>query len=190
MNLAETHYWLNSIFPEELQLIDIGGVHIGVANLGEEALACTADAAALDTGLVAHGSPMEVRSEIFGVAQAPAEVIAEVLSMVVARLAETYEPAQPGRLLEDLLPADPSRSVRHALLTVPYVWGPESPQMREQPGDVHGPGHGDPALGRLTVLLQLVMLTDAERDFLHEAGVSALQEKLAAEDVDLLDWSR
>ena len=44
--------------------------------------------------------------------------------------------------------------------------------------------------GRLTVLLQLVMLTDAEYAYAAEEGAVALQQALGEAGIDLLDWHR
>ncbi|AGF71308.1 suppressor of fused domain protein [Corynebacterium halotolerans] len=87
-------------------------------------------------------------------------------------------PAQPGTMLPGLAERAglAGLGVAHGLLVAPYLWGGDVPQVTEE--------------GRLTVMLQLVMLTGDEHAYAVEHGVAALQGKLGAEQVDLLDWRR
>ena len=88
MNLQETAYWLDGLFPGDLKFSRINGLHIASIDLSSEdtteALACTADFGRVDTGLVSSEEAfedrgvekqVEVRSEIFCVASAEPEVV-------------------------------------------------------------------------------------------------------------------
>ena len=88
MNLQETAYWLDGLFPGDLKFSRINGLHIASIDLSSddttEALACTADFGQVDTGLVSSEEAfedrgvekqVEVRSEIFCVASAEPEVV-------------------------------------------------------------------------------------------------------------------
>ena len=44
--------------------------------------------------------------------------------------------------------------------------------------------------GRLTLVCQLLMLSDAEYAYAVEEGVPALQQAVAEQGIDLLDWQR
>lgn len=197
MNLEEGAYWVNSLFPVDLGFHRVGDFHVGCANLGDaQQLACTADFGRVDTGLGTPGpggAEMEVRSELFTIGRVDEVTAARVVGAAAAflRAAEGRTPAQPGSLIPGLgvlAELDAGYTARHGLLSVPYVWGPEVPQMTEAAGDVHGEDAGDRA--RLTVMLQIILLTDQERDFALTYGIGDLQQELARTGVDLLDWRR
>ena len=103
------------------------------------------------------------------------------VAAAVNAAADTFEkadgllPAQPGVMLPSILDA-PGITVHHGLFIAPYLWGGQTPQFREE--------------GRLTLILQLVMLTDSEYAFGVEEGVGKLQAAVAEQGIDLLDWSR
>ena len=84
-------------------------------------------------------------------------------------------PAQPGIMLPEILSED-SLNVHHGLLIAPYLWGGSTPQLPED--------------GRLTLVCQLLMLTDSEYAYAVEEGVAKLQEAVAEQGVDILDWKR
>lgn len=196
VNLDEAAYWVNSLFPAKLEFHRVDDFHIGCADLGQEQqLACTADFGRVDTGLTTteNGLDFEVRSELFTIGKVTERQAAGVLGAAAGylRSAAGKTPAQPGVLLPSvniLAGLGPEFTVHHGLLSVPYVWGPEVPRLTEQAGDVNGENTG--ARGRLTVMLQLIMLTDAERDYAAAYGIGELQQELARNDVDLLDWRR
>lgn len=197
MNLDEGAYWVNSLFPADLDFHRVGDFHVGCAGLGErQQLACTADFGRIDTGLSTQGPDgqlMDVRSELFTIGRV-AEVEAARMIGAAAnflRNAEGRTPAQPGQLipgLSILAELEEDFTVQHGLLSVPYVWGAEVPQMVEKAGEVHGEGAGE--FPRLTVMLQVIMLTDDERDFALTYGIGDLQQELASSNADLLDWRR
>lgn len=196
MNLDEGAYWINSLFPAELDFHRVGEFHVGCADLGDgQQLACSADFGRIDTGLLttADDSGMEVRSELFTIGRVEEVQAARIVGAAASFLrdAEGRTPARPGETIPNLnLLSDLAEgyTVRHGLLTVPYVWGPEVPQLTEAAGQVHGEGAGQ--RGRLTVMLQLIMLTDAERDYAVTYGIGELQQQLAESGADLLDWRR
>ena len=197
MNLEEGAYWVNSLFPVVLGFRRVDDFHVGCANLGDsQQLACSADFGRVDTGLITQdqgGQTVEVRSELFTIGRVDEIAAARVVGAAAAflRAAKGSIPAQPGSLIPGLgvlAELDEKFTVRHGLLSVPYVWGREVPQMTEAAGDVHGEETGE--AGRLTVMLQIILLTDDERDFALTYGIGDLQQELTRTGVDLLDWQR
>lgn len=200
MNLQETAYWLDGLFPGDLKFSRINGLHIASIDLSSEdtteALACTADFGRVDTGLVSSEEAfedrgvekqVEVRSEIFCVASAEPEVVERAVVAAASFLAESNTiqtgivPAQPGQLLPAVgvfggLAEMPGIEVRHGLLVAPYVWSDGVPRMRED--------------DRITTMLQLVMLTDDEYEYATTYGVDELQEAMVNEGVNILDLCR
>ena len=174
MQRDDTLTWLGQLLPAELS--DDGDGRVLTADLGEgQHLAVTAGFADVDTGLVAVDGGVDVRCELIVVARAPREQLAEVLRAAWRVFADGAgdPPAQPGTLLPQLLEAG---TVAHAVCVPPYLWGGETPRVTEEE--------------RLTVLLQVVMLTDAEYAFAAEEGPAALQQALGEAGIDLLDWQR
>lgn len=196
MNLDESAYWVDSLFPAEMDFHRVDDFHVGCADLGEgQQLACTADFGRVDTGLVTEGdeAPMDVRSELFTIGRVTERQAAGVVGAAAGFLRDGRGtvPAQPGEVIPSLnilANLGDEFTVHHGLLSVPYVWGPDVPQLTEQAGDVRGEDAG--GNGRLTVMLQLIMLTDAEREFAATHGIGELQQKLADSGADLLDWRR
>lgn len=156
------------------------GLHVALADVGTgQRLACTVDFADVDTGLI-DAAGTDVRSELLAVARVSEDEATAVIAAAAQLLADARGiiPAQPGTMLPRLAErAGLTRlGVAHGLLVAPYLWGGDTPQMTEE--------------DRLTVMLQLVMLTGDEHAYAVEHGVAALQEKLGDEQVDLLDWRR
>lgn len=177
MNREEAAFWLGQLIPAELEF----GSDSAVADLGEgQRVALTVGFSDVDTGLVAVDGGDEVRSELITVARAEKEQLADVLAAAARMLAdaEGILPAQPGTMLPGLAEKAGLRdvSVSHGLFVPPYLWGGETPRFTEE--------------GRLTVLLQLVMLTDAEYAYAVEEGPGGLQQALGEAGADLLDWRR
>lgn len=172
MNRDDTIYWIDQLIPGELEV----GEDVVTADLGDgQAVAVTLGFADVDTGLVAVDEGIDVRSELIVVARADAADLTAVLRAAVGKLtaAGGILPAQPGTMLPQLIEVD---SVGHALFVPPYLWGGETPRVTEPE--------------RLTVLLQLVMLTDSEYAYAVEEGPGALQQALGEAGIDLLDWTR
>lgn len=185
MNLDETAAWINQLFPAEMNLREAQddegnpGFHYACFNLGRDFAASTLDFADIDTGLESEG--VDVRCEIFTINRASETTTLKVLDATANQLAraEGAFPAQPGTLLPGIgseanLPSD--ITVKHGVFVVPYVWGEKVPQLKEP--------------DRWTLMLQLVMLTQEEFEHAVTYGVGQLQQDLAAEGIDLLDWSR
>ncbi|WP_165243528.1 suppressor of fused domain protein [Corynebacterium lizhenjunii] len=176
MNGEETAYWLDSVVPAPLEFKDVDGHRLALADVGKgENLVATTRFAEVDTGLQAHdpadGRDKDVRCEIVAVARAGQAEIAQVVIEAAELLADARViPAQPGTLLPMLGPG------RHGVLIAPYLWGGQAPQVKEP--------------DRWTLVVQLVVLSDSEYAYAVEEGVAALQEAVAENDIDLLDWSR
>lgn len=173
MDRDDTLHWISQLIPGELDVDE----DTATADLGEgQMVGVSVGFAEVDTGLVAVEEELPVRSELIVVARAAAEEeVRAVLRAAVDKLsgAGGILPAQPGTMLPQLIQIG---SVGHALFVPPYLWGGDTPRVTE----------GD----RLTVLLQLVMLTDAEYAYAVEEGPGALQQALGEAGIDLLDWHR
>lgn len=124
---------------------------------------------------------MPVRCELLAVARAPQAAVAAAVVGVADKLerAKGVLPAQPGVLLPNIVSALDEASditVSHGMLIAPYLWGGPSPQVQEEK--------------RLTLALQIVMLTDAEYAYAVDEGVAAVQQAVAEQGIDILDWTR
>lgn len=147
----------------------------------EQNLAVTTQFAEVNTGLVKQGTEMAVRCELLAVARAPQAAVAAAIVGVAEKLenAGGVLPAQPGVLLPNIVsPLEDAAdiTVSHAMLIAPYLWGGPSPQVQEEE--------------RLTLALQVVMLTDAEYAYAVDEGVPAVQQAVAEQGIDILDWTR
>lgn len=156
---------------------------MGLASLeGEQSLAVTCGFADVDTGLAHAEQGIDVRCELLTVARTGQPEVAAAVSAAAALLKQAAGllPAQPGLLLPKLFAEDDERfahlSVRHGMLIAPYLWGGQTPQLVEKE--------------RLTLVCQLLMLSDAEYAYAVEEGVPALQQAVAEQGIDLLDWKR
>lgn len=156
---------------------------MGLASLeGKQSLAVTCGFADVDTGLAHAEQGIDVRCELLTVARTGQPEVAAAVSAAAALLTEAAGllPAQPGLLLPKLFAEDDERfahlSVRHGMLIAPYLWGGQTPQLVEKE--------------RLTLVCQLLMLSDAEYAYAVEEGVPALQQAVAEQGIDLLDWKR
>ncbi|MCK7637334.1 suppressor of fused domain protein [Corynebacterium pygosceleis] len=219
MDLRETTYWINDLIPGSLEVKRIGDFHVGAGLLDSgERLATTLDFGRVDTGLITDTNsvtesadevptepadldarPVDVRSEVFAVAAGTHDCLDRVVAATAAFLRDSAGrvPASPGQLLPGVgvlggLVAEPDVTVRHGLLVVPYVWAKGVPRMMEEAGEVgtDDVSSAQPANARLTVLLQLVLLTDDEFSYARTYGVPALQQAMVEQNVDLLDLGR
>lgn len=181
MNIEETLYWVDQFVPGDLALKELGQLHIAVSDLGEgEQLGTTVDFAVVDTGLETQDEAIPVRSELIAVARVGEQKIIDVLAAATTMLIDAAGviPGQPGTMLPNLVDKAglTDVTVAHGLFIAPYLWGGETPRMSEP--------------DRLTVMLQLIMLTDSEYAYAVEEGVGPLQQAIAEEEIDLLDWRR
>ncbi|MDK8450160.1 hypothetical protein [Corynebacterium mastitidis] len=203
MNRSETEYWLDDFMPAKLSVHPAGGVHIGVAEFGKQSIACTTDFARVDTGLQVDGesTPTDVRSELFTVIDGSVIPAVRVLGAAVDVLRKNAAvlPAEPGTMLPDLAHRsgvlmdqfgfDSGITVLHGLLVPPFMWGGPVPQFTEEAGDVHGEGI-TPGAGRLTVMLQLIILTDEERERVMREGMNRFLREVQAERIAVHNWRR
>ncbi|UDL73176.1 suppressor of fused domain protein [Corynebacterium uberis] len=189
--------------PAQLDVFPGGAFHVGVSQFDGQSIACTTDFARIDTGLQVDGAAelTDVRSELFVVAEAdvfPAVMAVGTAADVLRQNAQVI-PAEPGTMLPGLaakagLLTDQygfatDVTVRHGLLVPPFMWGGPVPQFAEAAGDVHGEGV-TPGAGRLTVMLQLILLTDAERAWVLDEGMAPLLAQVEAELLPVHDWRR
>ena len=177
MRREEIAQWLGGIVPAELEFREDSAA----ADLGDDQrMALTVGFSDVDTGLVAVDGGADVRSELIAVARAEKEQLRAVVEAAARMLADAAGllPAQPGAMLPNLAERAGLQdvTVAHGLFVPPYLWGGETPRVTE----------GD----RLTVALQLVMLTDAEYAYAVEEGPGGLQQALGEAGIDLLDWRR
>ncbi|MDK4232828.1 hypothetical protein QPX36_06325 [Corynebacterium accolens] len=171
--------WLSEVIPAPLEFRYVDGRRLGLATLADaQSLALTTTFNDVDTGLRSDAEGLDVRCELVTVARVGQPEVAAAVGAAAAKLEKAggLLPAQPGVLLPSLLDLPGEPTVHHGLLIAPYLWGGQTPQYRED--------------DRLTLVLQLVMLTDAEYAFGVEEGVGKLQEAVAEQGIDLLDWSR
>ena len=221
MNIQETAYWVNRLFPGEAAFHRVENFTVAVfADINPEspgeAVACTVDFGRVNTGLVteADAESVEVRSELLCLARAdvdvPGRAVAAAATMLhdaslAYRDALSSSPtgatdmvpmhAQPGQILPGVgimanLPQE-GYTVTHGILADPRIWGPEIPFVREEAGEVHAdPGDEDSGLARLTLPLQLILLTDEEFAVAAHHGGDVLFRRMAEQQVDLLDLRR
>lgn len=134
----------------------------------------------VDTGLTLESDPsVAVRCEVVGRGSVDKHVLARAV-VEAARMVETLGvPAQPGVLLEGLLDRielPEGVTVRHGLLREPELFAQGTPLYREP--------------GQLTLLLELVCLTDEEFAIASDQSVEACLRRLRRRGTDLGDWRR
>lgn len=169
---------MTQCIPASLKFERVEGRELGLAALdGGQSLAVTTTFGDVDTGLQHAEQGIDVRCELLTVARVgQTEVVAAVCGAAdMLERAGGVLPAQPGVLLPSCLDIAKC-NVHHGLLIVPYLWGGQTPQVPEE--------------GRLTLVCQLLMLTDSEYAYAVEEGVGKFQEAVAEQGIDLLDWSR
>lgn len=175
-------------------------------SLGDEAIACSIDFGRVNTGLITEGGAetVEVRSEILCLARAKVSVPGRAVGAAAAMLldASTSNPtavtpmhAHPGQILPGVgimanLPQE-GYSVLHGILADPRIWGPEIPFVREEAGQVNVEAPDEAGdLARLTLPLQLILLTEEEFAVAVNEGGDVLFQQMAEQEVDLLDLNR
>ncbi|QNE88742.1 suppressor of fused domain protein [Corynebacterium incognita] len=187
MDFKETAYWLDQVVPAPLEFRTVAEWKLGTADLGAagvaagQSLAVTANFGDVDTGLTANDSGLNVRCELLAVARTGEAEVAAAVKAAADKLhvAQGIIPAQPGVFLPDLIDGtelEGQVTVRHGLLISPYLWGGEVPQVVEK--------------RRQTLVLQLLLLTDTEYAYALDEGISAMQDAMAEQEIDLLEWSR
>ena len=170
------------------------GRHAKVADDLRQTLACTADAARYSTGLTSPDG-MDVRAELLAVGLARPGEMGQLVAAATTMLSEegSGRLAQPGTFLPGLgAMVNPAFTTKHGLLVVPYIWPKGVPTVTEHPdlttadGQPVNPTHP----GRMTLIAQIIMLT--EQEFLHGMthGIDSLQTRLAEGKADLRDLRR
>lgn len=204
--------------PEgDAECVQLSGFTIRKIATDGEVVASTVDFSRIDQGLEAPASMnssgvqvgegdtfvADLRVELFTVlagAEQEAEFAAQVLAATAGLIKDSYPwmMAQPGQLLAGvgilaMAGIDETITVKHGLLTVPWVWDAGVPRITEEPGHVFPVTQDDVVtadLGRMTVMLQLVLLTQEEYDYALTYGANGLQEALAAQGADVTDPRR
>ncbi len=175
----------------------------GSAESGDEAVlaetvAMTIDAGRLESGLETEDGS-DLRVELLTVVSGHDDTAADLLAHAASMISQDpgHWPPQPGTLLPDVvqqMDADSERKItaRNGLLVVPYVWDDGVPHVHEvtSGGASRHSKEGDADVefthpGRLTIVAQLVMLTDEEAELAQTAGVAAVQERLVREGVNI-----
>ncbi len=163
-----------------------------------ETVAMTIDAGRLESGLETEDGS-DLRVELLTVVSGHDDTAADLLTHAASMISQDpgHWPPQPGTLLPDVvqqMDADSERKItaRNGLLVVPYVWDDGVPHVHEvtSGGASRHSKEGDTDVefthpGRLTIVAQLVMLTDEEAELAQTAGVAAVQERLVREGVNI-----
>ncbi|MFP7365124.1 hypothetical protein SFC07_04980 [Corynebacterium callunae] len=214
MDTAETAHWVNGLLPGEPEFHQVGAFKVAGYTLGDEAVACSVDFGRVNTGLITEGGAetVEVRSEILCLARASADVPGRAVGAAATMLLDAalalqdamqqgHSPlplpmhAHPGQLLPGVgimanLPQE-GYSVVHGILADPRIWGPEIPYVREEAGQVHVEAPDEAGeLARLTLPLQLILLTEEEFALAASEGGDVLFHRMAEQEVDLLNLNR
>lgn len=165
-----------------------------------ETVAMTIDAGRMETGLETEDGS-DLRVELLTVVSGHDDTAADLLAHAATMISQDpgHWPPQPGTMLPDVvqqMDADAERKItaRNGLLVVPYVWDDGVPHVHEVTSGGAGrhskEGETDVEFthpGRLTIVAQLVMLTDEELELAQTAGVAAVQERLVREGVNIND---
>lgn len=191
MTPQETHAWLTDVLGP-MDLLDVNGMTIGVAPVLPAAV--SVGFGEIDSGLVvdsasdadASESPeaelVDVRCEIICAADG-ATPQQRVMAVAGAwnTLVNAGIPGQPGTALPGLV-NDPELSVHHGLLREPQIFDRGTPLINEPATDE--------APARMTLLLELILLTDDEYDIAAEQGLDVLERRLRRRQTSLGDWGR
>lgn len=166
-----------------------------------ETISCTADAARIDTGLRTDDG-LDLRSEVVMAAIGKPGEVEQLTAAAATMLSEPGNrlTAQPGSYLPGIARrVNPGLPVQHGVLVVPYIWPDGVPHVREVAADdgesVGAHAASEPKLefthpGRMTVITQLIMITQAEFLLALTDGIDALQQKLVEAQVDIRDLRR
>lgn len=169
----EVAAWLAGILPD-LQLSLIDARPVALASLDGMPVAVTAGFSVVDTGLVMQDDTnTEVRCEIICRAEAQPLEVGEAVVAATRQIEALGVPAQPGVLLEGL---KPGTQVPHGYLREPRLFDRGTPLFNER--------------GRMTLLLELILLSDDELEILRERGYPALETRLRRRGVRVGDWGR
>lgn len=188
MTPQETHAWLTDVLGP-MDLLDVNGMAIGVAPVIPATV--SVGFSGIDSGLVVDDSETdgtgaapvtEVRCEIICAADG-ATPQQRVMAVAGAwnTLVTAGIPGQPGTALPGLV-NDPALTVHHGLLRVPQIFDRGTPLVNEPATD--------DAPARMTLLLELVLLTDDEYEIASEQGIDVLERRMHRRQTSLGNWSR
>ncbi|MDO4909569.1 MAG: suppressor of fused domain protein [Corynebacterium sp.] len=191
MDLKETSYWLSQLFPPVMGIYKAGTFHIAQFDLDGEYACATADFSQVEFGMETEGPDgrkVDVRPEIMTLGY-PEFNLVQLLNDTATLLTLSHGALlpQPGTVIRGITA---EYNACNGILIAPYVWEQGVPQMYEEPGKVGSDRPTDQTRGRLTLLVQLLLLTDEELEFGLTNGMPALQEELERRGVDLLDLNR
>lgn len=202
MEVRESELWIGDVLGVTVVPASDDFGTVAVNTMGGVAVATTRFGG-VDTGLTAAdaASPTEVRCELITMidpnlpggepALAPADVARAALTTAARVLAEGELSPHPGTLIPGLADRAGLEGItaRHGMLVSPLIWGGPVPQYTEDPGRVGGTD-AVPGVGRLTLVLQLVMLTDNDKAVVDKYGPRPLLAVLGEEDFHSHDWYR
>lgn len=188
MTPQETHAWLTDVLGP-MDLLDVNGMAIGVAPVIPATV--SVGFSGIDSGLVVDDSETdgtgaapvtEVRCEIICAADG-ATPQQRVMAVAGAwnTLVTAGIPGQPGTALPGLV-NDPALTVHHGLLREPQIFDRGTPLVNEPATD--------DAPARMTLLLELVLLTDDEYEIASEQGIDVLERRMHRRQTSLGNWSR
>lgn len=189
MTPTEAYAWLTDVLGP-MDLLNVNGMTIGVAPALPAAV--SVGFSGIDSGLVvddheADGTRVapvtEVRCEII-CAAGGATPQQRVMAVAGAwnTLVNAGIPGQPGTALPGLV-NDPVLTVHHGLLREPQIFDCGTPLVNE-------PATDDGAPARMTLLLELVLLTDDEYEIASEQGIEVLERRLYRRQTRIGDWGR
>lgn len=209
MNLKETTYWASDLLPGEpttttrrvvqgFPEFTVAEVNIGGPGDPDdptapvETVAMTLDAASIEPGLVTEDGA-DLRVEFVTVTTRHSRAAADLVTAAATMIAQDphQRSPQPGLLLPDLgWHVDEAMTAKHGLLIPPFLWEDGVPHVHEVDfGGRHGGGLAQDWThpGRMTVVAQLVMLTDGEYSVATSQGLAAVQQQLLDAGTDLND---
>ena len=178
MRPSQAAEWLGAFFPAEPSLIDAPPAPFPA--LAAQGLAATCGFSEVDTGLALEGDTgTDVRCEMVVHAGVDTQLLGAALGAAATMLLELGVPAQPGVLLENLLDRvdlPDGVSVRHGWLREPRLFERGTPQVAEP--------------GRVTLLLELTLLTDDEYEIASTQGEAVLERRMRRRGATMADWHR
>ncbi|WIM67903.1 suppressor of fused domain protein [Corynebacterium breve] len=186
MTGEEIAVWLSNIYGGAIELKDIEGVRIAFVTLGDDTrTATTCGFSQVDTGLALQDDKStDVRCEIVIQSDSASdeELAAALIGLwgVLARAPGTI-PAQPGTsvpnaVVQSPLAAVPEVTVKHAVLREPQIFDQGTPSLSEE--------------GRITLLLEAVLLTDEEFGIVQTQGMDRVSTRLRRRATNLGDFRR
>ncbi|SDS62476.1 suppressor of fused domain protein [Corynebacterium timonense] len=171
--------WLASL-GEGFSLSLIDATPTASATLAGRPAAMTVGFSGVDTGLTLDSDPSTaVRCELVCAAAQPPFVQSRAVAAAARELVDKGLAAQPGVLLEGLiddLAVAGEPTVRHGFLREPQLFERGTPTYTEP--------------GQLTLLLELVALTEEERQIAAAQGAAVLERRLRRRGVRVGDWYR